>query len=63
MDAHVNFTRYVNAREGVWAEGFGAGKYTDDTEMTLGLVRRQHAHVMCKVRVVLCAHAELTHRR
>lgn len=44
---NVDFTHYVNAREGEWAVGFGEGKYTDDTEMTLGLVRQpssgQHA--------------------
>lgn len=39
IQAHVDFTRYVNAREGAWAEGFADGKYTDDTEMTLGLMK------------------------
>jgi ADP-ribosylglycohydrolase len=58
IQAHVDFTRYVNAREGVWAEGFADGKYTDDTEMTLGLVCAAFVSCVCRaacvVRVVSC---------
>jgi ADP-ribosylglycohydrolase len=55
IQAHVDFTRYVNAREGAWAEGFADGKYTDDTEMTLGLVCTTFVRVVrCRVRRVSC---------
>jgi ADP-ribosylglycohydrolase len=36
---NVDFTAYVNKREGPWAVGYTPGKYTDDTEMTVGLMK------------------------
>jgi hypothetical protein len=38
IEEHVDFTDYVNTGDGMWAEGFEEGVYTDDTEMTIGLV-------------------------
>jgi ADP-ribosylglycohydrolase len=38
IEEHVDFTDYVSTGDGMWAEGFKEGVYTDDTEMTIGLV-------------------------
>lgn len=41
---NVNFTRYINRRGNkslYWTWGYVAGMYTDDTEMTVGLVLDQ----------------------
>jgi ADP-ribosylglycohydrolase len=39
IEEHVDFNDYTNTGDGMWAEGFMEGVYTDDTEMTIGLVR------------------------
>lgn len=39
IEEHVDFTDYVSTGDGMWAEGFKEGVYTDDTEMTIGLVK------------------------
>lgn len=58
---NVDFTRYVNAREGKWAEGFAVGKYTDDTEMTLGLVRMHDSGFLSNV--LVSVHMYFVHYR
>ncbi|KAL6080381.1 ADPribosylglycohydrolase superfamily protein [Balamuthia mandrillaris] len=36
---NVDFSRYLNERKGSWGEGFSAGMWTDDTEMTIGTMK------------------------
>lgn len=35
---NVGFDKYVNMRDGKYGVNYEPGKYTDDTEMTIGLV-------------------------
>lgn len=59
----MDFTDYVSTGDGMWAEGFKEGVYTDDTEMTIGLVcvpsqpcLHQRYIGFTAVSLVLCAH-------
>ncbi len=36
---NVDFTRYINKREGKYARGYTLGDYSDDTEMTVALMK------------------------
>ena len=36
---HIDFTEYITARKGKYAENYIVGNYTDDTEMTIGIIK------------------------
>ncbi len=38
LEEHVDFTNYVSTGDGMWVEGFKEGVYTNNREMTIGLV-------------------------
>lgn len=66
IEEHVDFTDYVSTGDGMWAEGFKAGVYTDDTEMTIGLVCVPFPpclHQCCigftAVSLALCGHTQV----